>query len=300
MGLLDKLTRRVTEDVISKIKNRINYVINQRNYVFDEPLRQQGSPRDKEGDFLYEYAVTRTFESPEEMAAFTEDLEKSKEALRLALALDGSVVGPDGPHLYDPLLDEDQKKSEVRVSPDLLNTGEKKFLEDLAAYAKSRFPPDGSYELYVFRNVESLKSVGVFLEDDEGGYFPDFVVWVVEKETDRTWLILADPKGQRGMTDEFNPNEMNEKVRLGLREEGGALRMLDEALTEKWSRPVQVHSFILVRDKSGMGRAPGRDNAEWAEKHMLPYNVLRLDWHAKNENGYTSPRRNTWGGRSYL
>ncbi|HET6569518.1 MAG TPA: hypothetical protein VFG50_16245, partial [Rhodothermales bacterium] len=299
VGLLDKLARRIAEDAIAKVKNRVNYVINKRNYVFNEPLRQQENPRDK-GDFLYEYTVTRTFESAEDLAAYEAELAKEKDAVRRLLSIE-KVAGPDGPHVYAPLLDKDEadRDAALSVSPDLLNAGEKKFIQDLAAYARTHFSPDSGYELYVLRNIESLKSVGVFLEDDEGGYFPDFVVWVIEKETNRTTVLLVDPKGQRGMTDDFNPTQMNEKVRLGLRADGGTLRMLDGALTEAWNRPVEVHSFMLLRDSSRFGRKPGQD-AAWAEANMLPYNLLRLDWHEKGEDGYTSARGKMWDGKSYL
>lgn len=299
IGLLDKLVRRVAEDVVAKVKNRVNYVINQRNYVFDEPLRQQDGPRDK-GDFLYQYAVTRTFETAEEKAAFEADLDTQRDQLRLLLAVPG-VTPPSGPHLYEPLFDETEakRKAELTVRPDLLNPGEKKFVEDLAAYAQEHFPPDGDHELYVLRNVESLKSVGVFLEDDENGYFPDFVVWIVERESGRTTILLVDPKGQRGMTDDFDLTRMNEKVRLAEREEGGTLRMLDAELSRAWDRPVEVHSFMVLRDSSKMGKRPNQ-SAEWARENLLPRNVLRLDWHPTNEDGHTSERADLWGGRTYL
>ena len=299
IGLLDKLVRRVSEDVIAKVKNRVNYVINQRNYVFDEPLRQQENPRDK-GDFLYQYAVTRTFETADEKADFEADLEAQRNQVRTLLAVP-EVTPPDGPHLYEPLLDEDEAKAkpDLTVRPDLLNAGEKKFVKDLAAYAREHFPPDSDRELYVLRNVESLKSIGVFLEDDEGGYFPDFVIWVVEKETNRTTILLVDPKGQRGMTDDFDLTQMNEKVRLGQREDGGTLQMLDDELSRAWKRPVEVHSFMALRDSSKMGKKPNQ-TAEWAREHMLSRNVLRLDWHPTNEAGHTSERSGLWDGRTYL
>ena len=304
IALLDKITRRVSEDVIAKLKNRVNYVVNQRNYVFDERLKRPENARDK-GDFLYQYSVTRSFESPEAMATFEANLDAEREQIRRLLTVRDresgkSISGPEGPHLYEPLLDEDETDRTLKVSPDLLNTGEKKFVQDLAVYVREHFPPESGFEVYVLRNVESLKSIGVFLEDDEGGYFPDFVVWVVETETGRTTVLLVDPKGQRGMTDDFDPTRMNEKVRLGTRDEGGTLRMLDEALSEAWDRPVEVHSFMLLRDTSKMGTRSGPDAASWAEDNMLRYNLLRLDWHATNEAGHTSTRSGLWGGKSYL
>lgn len=298
ISLLDRLLRRIVEDVIAKVKNRINYVINQKNYVFDEPLRQQTGPRDK-GDFLYQYTVTRTFETADEMAAYQADLEAQKEELRRHLAIP-NLAGPKGPHLYDPVFEKPSSSEKgLKVSPDLLNEGEKKFITDLASYSRDAFGPESGRSLYVLRNVESLKSVGVYLEDDEGGYYPDFVLWVVEHRTKRTAVLLIDPKGQRGMTDDFEPARMNEKVRLGEREEGGTLRMLEAALSEVWERPVEVHSFVLLRDSSKIGTRPGQD-ATWAREHLLPLNILRLDWHEQTEAGYTSRYQGMWSGQSYL
>lgn len=301
LALLDKLLRRVVEDVIAKVKNRVNHVINQARYTFDEPLTQ--STEKQKGDFIYEYAVTRTFESADEKAEFEAELEEQRDQLRLLVQSrdrDGeSLAGPDGPHLYEPLLDAKEVKDrpELSVRPDLLNAGEKKFIQDLAEYADQHFPAGGDRELYVLRNVETLKSIGVYLETDEGAYFPDFVVWVVEPG--RVTILLVDPKGQMGMTNAVDPTRLNEKVRLALREEGGTLRMLGDKLTEESDASVEVHSFLLLRDSSKMGTSPNQSRA-WAEANMLPHNILRLDWHPKREDGTTSPLRGLWDSETYL
>lgn len=295
IAILDKLSRRVAEDVIGKLKNRINYVINQSNYVFDQPLAQSGTDNRPKRDFIYEYTVTRTFENEEEREAFEAQLDEEKENLRRLLLVPGELAPP---HLYEPVFDEKEAKghAHLSVSPDLLNPGEKKFIQDFATYVRGRF--EERYEFYVLRNVESLKSVGVYLESDEGGYFPDFIVWIVDKNGGPTRILLVDPKGQRGMRADAMM-EANEKVTLADKEANGTLRFLEEQLSEAWERSVEIHSFILLRDSSDAGTRPDQDEA-WRRDRMVARNILRLDWHARNEQGETSIRRDDLGGASYL
>ena len=46
-----------------------------------------------------------------------------------------------------------------------------------------------------------------------------------------------------------------------------------------------LNSFLLLRDSSKLGKD---QSPEWVEKNMLTYNILRLDWHEKTEDGSTS------------
>ena len=130
----DQLNRRIVTDVIPKLQNRINAHINRANYIY-EPLNQD--------DFIYEYTVTKKFEDPQK---YNEFLAKMKEAekendpskaarkdpeasIRREL---GRLLKPGHRHIYNPLIrPQEEVESEyrdVKVSPDRLNIGEKKFV----------------------------------------------------------------------------------------------------------------------------------------------------------------------------
>ena len=151
------------------------------------------------------------------------------------------------------------------------------------------------YEFYLLRNVQSLRSVGIYLESETRAFFPDFVFWVVHK--DWTHILLIDPKGQTGITDWANL-EMNEKVRIAT---GTHLPELARKLSTKHGKVFKVDSFILLRDSSPMGKlktqSPTTDDLKQIEQ-MKAKHVLRLDWHGVNEAG--DKQSHFWQGNTYL
>ena len=131
----ERLNRQIVIDVTRNLRNRINTHINRANYIY-EPLNQD--------DFIYEYTVTKEFKKPQEYDAF---LAKIKEAEKKrdqseARRIDPEIriqkdlrlsLEPHHRHIYEPLLLDPQGNSEnesdtLKVSPDRLNSGEKKNL----------------------------------------------------------------------------------------------------------------------------------------------------------------------------
>ncbi len=97
--------------------------------------------------------------------------------------------------LFNPLLTEggpDWKRA-VSVSPAPLNTNEKQFLKDLRAYWKAHHdqPPLKDMGLYVLRNL-SRSGIGLF---HRSGFYPDFILWLVNGLTGHTRVIFVDPHG---------------------------------------------------------------------------------------------------------
>ena len=145
-----------------KLRNRINAHINRENYVY-EPLERK--------DFIYEYTVTKEFEDRQK---YDEFLAKMKEAekendpskaarkdpeasIRREL---GRLLKPGHRHIYNPLIrSQEEVVSEyrdVKVSPDRLNAGERKFVEDLTDYIKQFYRKNKRYEFYLMRNVQKI------------------------------------------------------------------------------------------------------------------------------------------------
>ena len=280
----DRLNRRVVIDVIRKLRNRINAHINSANYVY-EPLALE--------DFIYQYTVTKEFQTREAYDAFLAEVDNAREArenpeseIRKSLVL---RLEKHHRHIYEPLLlapgmsvrATDWEDGEIKVSPDWLNAGEKKFVEDLTAYLQQYARNNSRYEFYLMRNVGKI---GIYLESDEGCYFPDFVLWAIDTTQEITHVLFIDPKGQRDISDD-RTREYHPKVRLARKSEDKTLVRLEKQLAAVQGGTFHLNSFILLRDSSELGNG---QTAEWIAENMEDYHILRLNWHEKTEEGSTS------------
>ena len=290
----DRLNRQIVIDVIRKLHNRITAHINRANYVY-EPLDYD--------DFIYEYTVTEEFDNQDEYTTFLKQVEDAeldphkvnpysniKSKLQLSL-LRGHR------HIYEPLMQPQEDVEfafrNLNLSPDRLNVGEKKFVENLTDYIKLKYGQNERYDFYFMRNVQKI---GIYLESDSGSFYPDFVLWVLDREQEITHIIFIDPKGEReiigGRKGDYKKHP---KVRLAEKSEDNTLITLERKLETEQDQKFQLDSFLLLRDSSELG--VGQD-VGWIKENMLEYNILRLDWHEKKEDGSTSKLLND--EKSYL
>ena len=115
------------------------------------------------------------------------------------------------------------------------------------------------------------------------------------KEQTVTHILFIDPKGQRGIIDDETLGYQNHpKVKLARKSEDKTLITLEKKLKAKQDRTFHLNSFLLLRDSSKLGN---RQSDEWIEKNMLAYNIFRLNWHEKTENGSISQFKDR---KSYL
>ena len=181
------------------------------------------------------------------------------------------------------MLPQEEKENEhrdVKVSPDRLNAGEKKFVENLTEYIKLNYQRNKRYEFYLMRNAQKI---GIYLESDAGSYYPDFVLWILDTQQDITHILFIDPKGQRGIIDDRTLDYQNHpKVKLARKSEDKTLVTLENQLEAEQDRIFRLNSFLLLRDSSELGK---EQSDEWVEENMLAYNILRLNWHEETENG---------------
>jgi hypothetical protein len=298
--VVERLLDEVQRDLLEKVFHKVRYDIDKRHYRY-ETVRQSvaGEP----GDFIDRYTLTYEFEKDEERSVF-EQTSGLREQLELCFR------EPQEPyHIYEPLLKDVEEKllkkhklQRIGISPDKLNDGERKFLRDILSFIDTNYCRDHR-EFYLMRNVESLRSIGLYLEGETRVFYPDFVLWVVDDKAHKTTLVLFDPKGQTGIVKEDDlglngVDGMNDKVRVAT---SGQLSELARQMRKQTGRQWDIYSFILLRDKSPLGRwkgsAPTDKEMEMAEA-MIQKGVLRLDWHPKNEQGQDSvPLRD---GSSYL
>jgi hypothetical protein len=114
-----------------------------------------------------------------------------------------------------------------------LNEGEKRFLEGLRNYLnENRELLDKKYHIVLLRN-EAREGVGFML--DWGEFYPDFILWIREKEGNRIYIVFIEPKGLKMLGDVLN----NEKI-IFLSE---GLRETLRKQYENWQ--IEVKGFIL-------------------------------------------------------
>ncbi len=294
--MLDTLQR----DLLEKVFHRVRYDIDKRQYRYGV-VRQNA--KDEPGDFIDKYALTFEFGKDQDRLAF-----ESNPGLQKQLLLE--LKEKTEPfHIYDPLYSESPderlksfKLQRIGISPDKLNAGERKFLRDIMEFIADNYSRDRR-EFYLMRNVASLRAIGIYLEGETRVFYPDFVLWIVNGKAKKTTLALFDPKGQTGIRNEDDlglrgSGALNDKVRVA---NSGHLSELARELERRTDQKWKIHSFILLRDSSPLGKfngaAPTDPEMELAES-MIEKGVLRLDWHKRNELGQRSvPLRD---GLSYL
>ncbi|MDD3696025.1 MAG: DEAD/DEAH box helicase family protein [Lentisphaeria bacterium] len=92
-------------------------------------------------------------------------------------------------HLYLPLLLKGGAL--LNAVPSSLEASEAQFVRDLKGYwekEKDRALKD--QELFLLRNLSRGKGVGFF---EESGFYPDFILWVVDKQSQR--IVFIEPHG---------------------------------------------------------------------------------------------------------
>ncbi len=303
LEFVENINALVAEEFVKKVRNKINWHLNSSIYEYDQALQQsQGTNK---GDFIEKYKLVKSFklskkvgnttkqkteiEINQEYAAF----ESEKATLQAAL-----TVNSIGQHIYEPLLRENQKvlNDELKLSPDKLNDGERKFVTDFAEYVANNAQKFNGYQVYLMRNVESLKSIGIYLNDDTEVYYPDFILWLISDA--KVHIVFIDPKGQMG-TKDFASDQDKEKVKIADKANNPTLTNIEAQLKAKHGKEFCLNSFILLRDSSELGTKASQDSA-WKKQNMIDKHILRLDWHANDEKGNVADTNKLVDSKTYM
>jgi hypothetical protein len=175
------------------------------------------------------------------------DEQKEKDILP-RIVIDNSV--------FVPLLLE---KEGIKISPPALNEGEERFLKGLRDYLDKHPEILDKYHIVLLRN-EAREGVGFML--DWGEFYPDFVLWIREKNGNRIYIVFVEPKGLKMLGDVLN----NEKVKF-LAE---GLKETFKKQYENWQ--VEVKGFILSTtpyEELRRGQARIKSKEEYEEKNIL-------------------------------
>lgn len=195
----------------------------------------------------------RSIEKIEKLKRLVEDMdalldEQEERGILPRIVIDNSV--------FVPLLLE---KAGISISPPGLNEGEKRFLKDLKGYLNENRERLDKYHIVLLRN-EAREGVGFML--DWGEFYPDFILWIREKEGNRIHIVFVEPKGLKMLGDVLN----NEKV--SFLSEG--LKETFKKQYENWQ--VEVKGFILSTtpyEELRRGQALTKSKEEYEEKDIL-------------------------------
>jgi hypothetical protein len=153
------------------------------------------------------------------------------------------------------------EKEGIKISPQGLNEGEERFLKDLRNYLKENRERLDDYHIVLLRN-EAREGVGFML--DWGEFYPDFILWIREKNGNRVYIVFVEPKGLKMLGDVLN----NEKI-IFLSE---GLRETLRKQYENWQ--VEVKGFILSTTpyeelRRGQSQRGVKLKEEYEEKNIL-------------------------------
>jgi len=145
-------------------------------------------------------------------------------------------------HLFQPLLISSKKQDDrchiERISPVGLNDGEENFVSDFSSFVAST-RAKGEYtdcDFYLLRNGTRSKGFGFYFSS-AGGFFPDFLLWIKQKDgekNEKQYLTFIDPHGLRNEQDGSN----SDKIQL-------AEKLKDQKKEFPDVKDIILNSFIL-------------------------------------------------------
>jgi len=204
-----------------------------------------------DNNFIEEYKIY-VRDSEQDVIARIKELEnliKSKQFKDFDMTLASSIYFDK--HLYNPLLLKTNKNELLEVKPVPLNEGEGKFVTDLRGYCQSHKEELKDQEVYLLRN-RSKVGIGFF---EEGGFFPDFILWIIKGNAQR--VVFIDPKGTRNLNGKKDP-----KIMFYQRIKEIERQLKDSSIT--------LDSFILsVTDKERINWALDWEVEDFGERHFL-------------------------------
>lgn len=106
--------------------------------------------------------------------------------------------------VYQPLLLEPPQGDDWRLHPGTLNSEERQFVDDLVRHLYPAGEPPkalgaplkwGEREIYLRRNLDREPGSFRLRVDDSDWYYPDFILWIVDRAAHVQTFGFVDPKG---------------------------------------------------------------------------------------------------------
>lgn len=265
---IEKTIIIVIDEFLKKLKNKVNHRINSKNIVYNKVLSQK-TETNPTWDFIEEYIITKEFESENEKLEYIENIETEKQKI-----IDILYKNFDK-HIYSPLLKEDDNHSNlgINISPDKLNFWEKLFIENIKDYINENYRNNKKLDFYLLRNVESLRSIWIYLENDEHPFFPDFILWIIDNKENKTYINFIDPKWQDWIFDRNSWN-FNDKAKIWNKLIDNTLKNIEENLSKQKDKDIVLNSFIILKSWSDLWTR----NTDNIQNKMLENNIYKIDW----------------------
>lgn len=163
-------------------------------------------------------------------------------------------------HLYEPLFYAKKGvQLPFRLRPILFDSpSELKFLQDLEAFYKDQANSEFFKEIdfYLMRNP-SNKSQGIGFAQ-AGNFYPDFLMWIIDKKQGIQYLTFIDPKGLRNLP--FDDPKLNFAKEC---------KNLQAQLNNGASAPIILNSVILSDTPPTDLLAAQHTKAEWDAKNVF-------------------------------
>lgn len=183
----------------------------------------------------------------QELQKIVEDKDLQKAAQWGENADRGIVAISFKQHLYYPLLAIlDSKDLPIKIRPMAFDSrSEVDFIRNLEEYYQSKEGKQqiGHRSLYLLRNPSNRKKgLGFTLA---GSFYPDYLLWLVDPQSNEQWLSFIDPKGLRNMNLIGATNDgPAQDPKLGLYKE---IKHLEHKLNADKGDDTRLHlnSFIL-------------------------------------------------------
>ena len=162
-------------------------------------------------------------------------------------------------HLYLPLLLE--KNDKPHTVPPGLKESEGQFVRDLKAYwAAEKDESLAGKEVFLLRNLSRGSGVGFF---EESGFYPDFILWVVDGKSQR--LVFIEPHGMLHAKAYIHDEKARLHERLpDLAKEMGQRSKKKNIMLDSFIISATPHDDLYKRYDDGKW-----DRAKFAEKHIL-------------------------------
>jgi hypothetical protein len=110
-------------------------------------------------------------------------------------------------HIYQPLLKDDNHQSPFieAIKPQGLNKGEFTFVGDLRKFIENTKPHH--LDFFLLRNMSKGHGFGFYFLS--GGFYPDFMLWIKDKNTNKQFLTFIDPHGLRNEQLQWDSPKIN-------------------------------------------------------------------------------------------
>ncbi|MBA1438308.1 MAG: DEAD/DEAH box helicase family protein [Epsilonproteobacteria bacterium] len=240
-----KITIKAVNILISKIKNKIIYNENKQNYKYDQTITSD--------DYIDRYDIKFVLDKSADAKKVSDRLE-SRDNFKIfidkvfnhyyqPLALDPHASTQKVYETYQKCLDRGYTQNyknildsdigyfedieEVKISPDRLNPDEFKFVCDLQKYISEH-----QLDVTILRN-KSKGNIGLIADDDSGVFYPDFILWYMQKldnDDIQQHIIFCDPKGIRNAETKWKVCDAPYYIK---------------ELEKKWDSDIKLHSFIV-------------------------------------------------------